>query len=207
MTVWALRVRRHPRTLTATRGKSIRCTYFLVTGLRVHLGCRSGAAAEGWSSRIGRGVGRVFGCSSVNSWGERERGGFGCFYPHLYMKLQGLLERDPCHFQPCLGLFIPAASKAPFTASTLGVGRSLGAPLLSLLLPCIQGLGSLSLPFPPPPLPTYDPTLRPHPSSLCQSGAAQPCGGAGAAGGPTLAGCRHACWQPGESRLQERTRL
>lgn len=41
------------------------------------------------------------------------------------------LERDPCHLQPCLGQFIPAASKAPFTASTLGVGRSVGAPRLS----------------------------------------------------------------------------
>lgn len=61
----------------------------------MHLGCRSGAAAEGWSSRIGRGVGRVFGCSSVNSWGERERGGYGCFYPHLYMKLHGLWSAIP----------------------------------------------------------------------------------------------------------------
>lgn len=125
------------------------------------------------------------------------------FLPPPLHEIARALERDPCHFQPCLGQFIPAASKAPLTASTLGVGRSLGAPLLSLLLPCIQGLGSLSLPFPPPPLPTYDPTLRPHPSSLCQSGAAQPCRGAGAAGDPTLAGCRHACSQPGKSQLQE----
>lgn len=169
----------------------------------MHLGCRSGAAAEGWSSRIGRGVGRVFGCSSVNSWGERERRVWVFLPPPLH-EIARALERDPCHFQPCLGQFIPAASKAPFTASTLGVGRSLGAPLLSPLLPCIQGLGSLSLPFPPPPLPTYDPTLRPHPSSLCQSGAAQPCRGAGAAGDPTLTGCRHACRQPGKSQLQER---
>lgn len=150
------------------------------------------------------GVGRVFGCSSVNSWGER--GGFGCFYPHLDMKLHGLWNAIP---PTCSPVLVSSYQRRRRLLSRLPHLDSAGLSvrLSSLLLPCIQGLGSLSLPFPPPPLPTYDPTLRPHPSSLCQSGAAQPCGGAGAAGDPTLSGCRHACWQPGESLLPERTRL
>lgn len=93
-------------------------TYFLVSGLRVHLGCRSGAA-EGWSGRLGRGVGRVFGCSSVNSWGGGERGGFGCFYPHLDVELHGLWRRSR-PLAAVSGSVRPAASKAPFTASTPG---------------------------------------------------------------------------------------
>lgn len=74
---------------------------------------------------------------------------------------------------------LPPQKKKTSQSLCLPVCVCVSLPLSDgVLLPCIQGLGSLSLPFPPPPLPARDPTLRPHPSSLCQSGAAQPCRGA-----------------------------
>lgn len=97
------------------------------------------------------------------------------------------MEHGSCLFQCFFSIHIHGV-EGSLLLPPLKNGRSLCCLSLSLngvLLPCIQGLGSLSLPFPPPPLPACDPTLRPHPSSLCQSRAAQPCRGAGAAGDPT----------------------
>lgn len=92
----------------------------------------------------------------------------------------------------------PRRRRLPFASPQKSAGSLCASPSLNgVLLPCIQGLGSLSLPFPPPPLPACDPTLRPHPSSLCQSGAAQPCREAGAAGDLTPAAGRQAGRQAG----------
>lgn len=72
-----------------TRAKPITCTYFLVTGLRVHLGCRSGAAAEGWSSRSRRGsVGALGVALSESELSGRERRAFlGVLVFHLYSQI------------------------------------------------------------------------------------------------------------------------
>lgn len=93
---------------------------------------------------------------------------------HLYRRfLPGYDARSPAlcsvHVRAVDGFLRRPVLRAPVRCS-----RS----VRGVLLPCVLGLGSLSLPFPPPPLPACDPTLRPHPSSLCQSGAAQPCRGA-----------------------------
>lgn len=169
----------------------IRCTYFLVTGLRVHLGCRSGAAAEGWSSEQ-EGVDRGFGCSTI--WTRTVRGetggslfwGGGAIFSHLYSECSGYIGTPiPASSSVSFQFMSAAASTAPWASSPpKQIRNTAGAFCVSpslwvgLLLPCIQGLGSLSLPFPPPPLPACDPTLRPHPSSLCQSAELQPCRGA-----------------------------
>lgn len=72
-----------------TRAKPITCTYFLVTGLRVHLGCRSGAAAEGWSSRSRWGsVGALGVALSESELSGRERRAFlGVLVFHLYSQI------------------------------------------------------------------------------------------------------------------------
>lgn len=95
---------------------------------------------------------------------------------HLYTEFEGYRSTIPAssffsvHIRSVEGsLCSPQKTASLYESLPLSVG---------VLLPCIEGLGSLSLPFPPPPLPACDPTLRPHPSSLCQSGAAQPCRGA-----------------------------
>lgn len=103
-------------------------------------------------------------------------------FPPLTVNIRGYRNTIPASSSVSFQ-FISAASKAPFSPppkkKTQPVSLCVSLPLSDgVLLPCIQGLGSLSLPFPPPPLPACDPTLRPHPSSLCQSGAAQPCRGA-----------------------------
>lgn len=115
----------------------------------------------------------------MNSWagGRRVR---VRLTPTLHVEIARAPDRDPRPVR------VSSYQRRRRLLSRLPLPESAGLSvrLSSLLLPCVQGLGSLSLPFPPPPLPTYDPTLRPHPSSLCQSGAAQPCRGAGAAGEP-----------------------
>lgn len=135
------------------------------------------------------GVGRGFGCSSIwiRTVREREEGFFGgASFPPLQSNISGYRNTIPASSSVSFQ-FISAASKAP-CAFTPPKNKKKNQPVslclslslsVGVLLPCIQGLGSLSLPFPPPPLPACDPTLRPHPSSLCQSGAAQPCRGAG----------------------------
>lgn len=153
----------------------------------MHLGCRSGAAAEGWSSRSRRGSVGALGVALSELLGRERRAsgseGKGVAgFPPLTVNIRGYRNTIPASSSVSFQ-FISAASKAPFSPppkkKTQPVSLCVSLPLSDgVLLPCIQGLGSLSLPFPPPPLPACDPTLRPHPSSLCQSGAAQPCRGA-----------------------------
>lgn len=141
---------------------------------------RGGAAGAGGGSVGALGV-------ALSQLLGREEGLGGLVF-HLYGKFDGIWNTIPAYSSVSFQ-FISAASKAPFSfpPKQRPVSLRLSLSLNGVLLPCIQGLGSLSLPFPPPPLPACDPTLRPHPSSLCQSGAAQPCRGAGAAGDPTPA--------------------
>lgn len=87
----------HPHARTHARTSPlvhwpISCTYFLVTGLRVHLGCRSGAAAEGWSSGSRRGSVGALGVAQWGLWGRQE-GLWGLDF-HLYSKQSGYKTRS-----------------------------------------------------------------------------------------------------------------
>lgn len=189
----------------------------------MHLGCRSGAAAEGWSSRSRRGsVGALGVALSESELSGRERRAFlGVLVFHLYSQI----FRDIGTRSLPLPVFLfssyprrrrlpvllpPQKNKKKKQPVSLCLSLSLS---VGVLLPCIQGLGSLSLPFPPPPLPACDPTLRPHPSSLCQSGAAQPCRGAGplcrrpdTGSGRAGGQCKRSCCRSTSAQMQRERR-
>lgn len=175
------------RSPPGTRAKPIRCTYFLVTGLRVHLGCRSGEAAEGWSGRSRRGSAGGSGCSSLNKSCQGQWRAFRGQFPPFTLNFPGSLPLPVCAFFSVHVRSVEGSLRPPETqkAASLWVSPS----LCRLVVAVCSGLGSLSLPFPPPPLPACDPTLRPHPSSGCQSGAAQPCRGAQRSGRRPSGGC------------------
>lgn len=189
LSLWVYLSRSLSLALSPALSLSVNRTYFLVSGLRVHLGCRSSRRRRWRRRRRWKGGAAVAGAEGLLFWGRscvsgpevleedragwrRRRVGEPSFPPWqsvLRWSHASKEEKTPpfCSFcvntttspvSLCLSLCVPLCVSVSVCCCRVlkGWALSLCLFLLRLSLAC-------------------DPTLRPHPSSLCQSGAAQPC--------------------------------